>query len=61
VSSIDFGLFLLGPRYDEIEAAILTDPVWGEQTRHRHVADKPLGLQCPSLMQTRECIPEPCV
>ncbi|CAD5120259.1 DgyrCDS8828 [Dimorphilus gyrociliatus] len=53
VNSIEFGLFVVRPRYDDLPKSKET----GEQIRTRNILDASHAKFCPHLLESRECKP----
>jgi len=55
ISSIDYGLYMVRPDYDAIDAAIASKKRHSEQTRSRDVIFRAEGATCPAVRETRTC------
>merc|ERR1711893_530205 len=56
IDSIEYGLFTVRPRYDEISADIEANKsAEGQQTRSRQVVHAKEGGNCPEVTETRSC------
>ena len=60
VSSRESGLFLLQVDVAGIEAQAQSDVTLGEQHRYRRAIYGQDYATCPSLVERRTCVPEPC-
>ena len=58
VSSLEYGLFVVRPNYEQIAADIEAHRSYYEQTRTRTILSAPPGAVCPSEVQPRQCTPD---
>lgn len=60
LGSIDYGLFIVKPRYDDMKNEVEKNKITGTQTRTRTILSTIIPDSCPSLEDTRACEPRPC-
>jgi len=55
VSSIDYGLFIVKPNMNKIQALIDSEETYAQQTRTREVLSITPGSTCPALVESMTC------
>lgn len=55
VSSIEYGLYVVRPNYEAIDAAVKTNASYMEQQRARTIEFATAGAVCPGLVESRVC------
>lgn len=55
VSSIEYGLFVVRPDHEAIEAAVKSNTTYMEQQRERSIEFATTGAVCPGLVESRVC------
>ena len=54
-TSIDYGFFMLGPDWDEIEETVRAKKAYAERERWRSILHMDEGAVCPQLRQVEHC------
>jgi choice-of-anchor B domain-containing protein len=55
MTSIDYGFFMVGPQWDNIEAEVAAKMAYAERERWRSILHYDEGATCPQLRQTEHC------
>ncbi len=55
MTSIDYGFFMVGPQWDNIEAEVAAKKAYAERERWRSILHYDEGSVCPQLRQVEHC------